>query len=1037
MAALLKAPDVDAELLTAPPPPPPPASGRSESPTPHEQVDRLLGKIAALEQRLQPQQPPRPGSGGVAGAAGGRQPADGGGEGDDGDDSGSFFAFIKAARLSARERGERATPPAAAAAASASPPPSLPPRPLQRGGQGSERAAPRAELLQTLGDPEQREGPFMLALAGAFGGGGGGGGGAAGGEWLSGVGAWVRQRASAVGGGKGAAGKGADGGGGGGTGGSRTATPRGSLAQQQAADAGVSSSDGGGATGGLATASSAWGALKSYSRYVSAGEADPPPDGDSATGAYASDEARCQAMGEALAEANEAIQRAEAARARLEAEAAALRRRAEAGEAVAADVERLKEANLEAWQASYELEGRLATAEARAAALASERDALASDADALRQRLAASEAAAAAAAAAEAGTESAAARARESERALLSEQLEARVFEAAALRARCADAEAARDRALQERQRMRDELVRFEDERARAAGALAQAAALQAQLDEARAAAAAAASEAADARDRFVKERTVRRQLHEQLSALRGNIRVLVRARPPAGAAPCALSFPLEGALALRDPMTARPREFEFDAVFGPGATQARVFEEALPLVRSAADGYGACIFAYGQTGSGKTFTMTGAEGAPGVSARALRELFRIAAEEPDRRWAFEVAALEIYNDAVYDLLALGSAPGAGSSGSPGPGGVGGGSGGSGFGRPGPAALDVSALGAGELPPGAERVPGLRWRAVAAPDDVERALAEAARARRTAATALNAASSRSHALVSVRISSVCEGRAVATMLHLVDLVNESYFSSIHCALFSSLEWKHLLFLHRSPRCRPSSSPQLATTSVLNPACPPNPIHPALQAGSERVERSEAAGERLKEAAAINRSLSALGDVIASLQRRAPHVPFRNSKLTAVLQDALCGNSKVLLVCNLSPEAADAPETLSSLAFASRAAQVELGPARRAAAAAGGGGTAAAAAAAAAAPAISPRASAADEGGGGGGDATARPGAAVPPSGRPASAGVLPPRAQQQHQPSPKAAAGPRVSGGISSGVGGPRASLASAKPARH
>jgi hypothetical protein len=51
------------------------------------------------------------------------------------------------------------------------------------------------------------------------------------------------------------------------------------------------------------------------------------------------------------------------------------------------------------------------------------------------------------------------------------------------------------------------------------------------------------------------------------------------------------------------------------------------------------------------------------------------------------------------------------------------------------------------------------------------------------------------------------------------------------------------------------------------------------------AGSERVARSEAAGEQLREAQAINRSLSALGDVIAALQRKGPHIPFRNSKLT--------------------------------------------------------------------------------------------------------------------------------------------------------
>jgi kinesin family member C2/C3 len=64
------------------------------------------------------------------------------------------------------------------------------------------------------------------------------------------------------------------------------------------------------------------------------------------------------------------------------------------------------------------------------------------------------------------------------------------------------------------------------------------------------------------------------------------------------------------------------------------------------------------------------------------------------------------------------------------------------------------------------------------------------------------------------------------------------------------------------------------------------------------AGSERVGKTDATGTRLKEAQSINKSLSALGDVVQALAKKGSHVPFRNSKLTYLLQDSLGGESKV-------------------------------------------------------------------------------------------------------------------------------------------
>ena len=106
------------------------------------------------------------------------------------------------------------------------------------------------------------------------------------------------------------------------------------------------------------------------------------------------------------------------------------------------------------------------------------------------------------------------------------------------------------------------------------------------------------------------------------------------------------------------------------------------------------------------------------------------------------------------------------------------------------------------------------------------------------------------------------------------------------------------------------------------------------LHMVDLAGSERVSKSEVSGERLKEAQNINKSLSALGDVVSALSQKNQHVPFRNSKLTFVLQDSLGGDSKVLMFVQCSPAETNVSETICSLNFAQRARTVELGKARQ-------------------------------------------------------------------------------------------------------
>jgi hypothetical protein len=184
-------------------------------------------------------------------------------------------------------------------------------------------------------------------------------------------------------------------------------------------------------------------------------------------------------------------------------------------------------------------------------------------------------------------------------------------------------------------------------------------------------------------------------------------------------------------------------------------------------------------------------------------------------------------------------------------------------------------------------PDGGTCIPGALLLPVGSVSEVEAAMARGGLNRSVAGTDMNAHSSRSHMVLTVTVHATPRSGAAPTLgkLHLVDL-----------------------------------------------------------AGSERLSRSGAQGERLREAQNINRSLSALGDCVQSLVSKSKHVPFRNSKLTHLLQDSLGGDSKTLMILCISPEDADASETTCALHFAARVKNVVLGPAWKRQAAAGVGGT---------------------------------------------------------------------------------------------
>jgi len=178
-------------------------------------------------------------------------------------------------------------------------------------------------------------------------------------------------------------------------------------------------------------------------------------------------------------------------------------------------------------------------------------------------------------------------------------------------------------------------------------------------------------------------------------------------------------------------------------------------------------------------------------------------------------------------------------------------------------------------------PFGSMRVPGLKSWTVRGPADVEQAFQRISANRHVASTALNERSSRSHCILSLSVQ----------------------------------------------RSAPSTEDRSQETVG------PGVLHIVDLAGSERTKISQAEGMQMKEANCINRSLSALADVLYALgDSSGAHIPFRNSKLTYLLQDALGGaGCKTFLFAQVSPEATDVNESYSTLTFASRvAANVQKG-----------------------------------------------------------------------------------------------------------
>jgi hypothetical protein len=159
--------------------------------------------------------------------------------------------------------------------------------------------------------------------------------------------------------------------------------------------------------------------------------------------------------------------------------------------------------------------------------------------------------------------------------------------------------------------------------------------------------------------EQFKKETALRKKYKNELEDLKGAIRVYARCRPMAKyeiEKGCKTVVVVKDETSMKLITTRGEKEFEFDAVFSDQSTQDAVFEDTKRLVESCIDGFNVCLFAYGQTGSGKTFTMTGTPSMPGLTPKAIDELYRLIDERKHLRITVTTYFVELYNDNLVDL---------------------------------------------------------------------------------------------------------------------------------------------------------------------------------------------------------------------------------------------------------------------------------------------------------------------------------------------------------------------------------------------
>lgn len=348
---------------------------------------------------------------------------------------------------------------------------------------------------------------------------------------------------------------------------------------------------------------------------------------------------------------------------------------------------------------------------------------------------------------------------------------------------------------------------------------------------------------------------------------------------------------------------------FVFDRVFGEGVDQAGVWTYISESVDSFVQGYNVSIMAYGQSGAGKSYTM-GTSDPDDISGPALRGIVPRAAASlfeklegissapsgkpglrspqrystiglptlqsmpklgsSEKSWQLKATYVEIYNEQLRDLLLDETTP----------------------------LHERPQVTIREDTKGRILLTGLKQIDINSPQDLLDALRFGSAIRQTDATAINAKSSRSHAVFSLNLIQKKSGQQPTSRLD-------------------------------KRRSVPVESLAAAETTITTDS----KLHFVDLAGSERLKNTGAQGDKAKEGISINAGLASLGKVIAQLSSRShgAHISYRDSRLTRLLQDSLGGNAITYLIACVNPAEFHLSETLNTVHYAQRARAIQSKP----------------------------------------------------------------------------------------------------------